>query len=81
VKPDVAAQLRALALRVPSNLPRHNHPERFHVEKDDIAKGILALAALIEADAPKAALVSQKRRARVTSNTVVRWRNDPSRRA
>jgi hypothetical protein len=34
-----------LADRVRHNLPRHRDPERFHVEKDDTAKGILALAA------------------------------------
>ena len=48
MKPDLAAQLRALASRVRANLPRRSDPEQFHVEKDDIAKALLTIANAIE---------------------------------
>lgn len=46
---DVAAKLRALAARVRNNLPRRNDPERFHIEKDEIARELLSLAVPFEA--------------------------------
>lgn len=39
-----ADKLRALARRVESNVPQHTDPEKFHVEKSDIAEELKRLA-------------------------------------
>jgi hypothetical protein len=45
---DVAAELRALALRVRHNVPDRHDPERFHVEKSEIERKLGSIAARYE---------------------------------
>jgi hypothetical protein len=42
---DAADQLRALALRVRHNLPGRHDPEKFHIEKSEIERTLLRIAA------------------------------------
>lgn len=68
---DVAAKLRALADRVRRNLPMNGDPERFHLEKSEIARAIINMAIRIEAKlAPVAPVKPMPRNAK--GRTIIR---------
>jgi len=48
VSEDLAATVQELAKRVARNEPQHRDPERFHLEKSDIAHQLRAVASKIK---------------------------------
>lgn len=77
---DAAAALRALVDRVRRNVPLNADPERFHLEKSEIARGLLDLADAIapgsirqgrvDGARPKPPVVAGRRRVTVTTEII-----------